>query len=152
LHVRPEPAFELTIGLRTCLASLRFGTGPKRSMGHFLGVEKRSFLIRGDDAATVHGGRTSRNLSIRGAGVSLGSIRVDTSRVQSPTPHARRLRSVDTYRQGPLRSMALDHDLPKFWIQSSLKSSKLSRMRRRRLPDPGPIPEGVREPIYIRKK
>jgi hypothetical protein len=26
------------------------------------------------------------------------------------------------------------------------------RMRRRQLPDPRPIPEGVREPIYIRKK
>ena len=31
-------------------------------------------------------------------------------------------------------------------------SSKNRRMRRRRLPDPGPIPEGVREPIYPRKK
>ena len=53
---------------------------------------------------------------------------------------------------GPLRSTALDHDLPKIWIQSSLESPKRWRMRPRRLPDPRPIPEAVREPIYIRKK
>ncbi len=47
---------------------------------------------------------------------------------------------------------SLGHGLSKFWIQSSLGSPKLSRMRRRRLPDPRPIPEGVLEPIYIRKK
>ena len=41
--------------------------------------------------------------------------------------------------------------MPKFWIQSSLGSSKHGRMRRRRLPDPRPILEGVRGPIYIRK-
>ena len=46
----------------------------------------------------------------------------------------------------------LDHDPPKFWIQSSLKSPKHCRTRRKRLPDPRPIPEGVREPICIRKK
>ena len=77
---------------------------------------------------------------------------VGSRRAQAPTPHARRLPSVHTYKQGPLRSIALDHDLPKISIQSSLGSSKYGRMRRRRLPDPRPIPEGVREPIYIRKK
>ena len=46
---------------------------------------------------------------------------------------------------------SLGHDLPKFSIQSSLESPKHRRMRRRRLPHPRPIPEGVREPIYIRK-
>ena len=39
-----------------------------------------------------------------------------------------------------------------FWIQSSLGSPESRRMRCRRLPDLRPIPEGVREPIYIRKK
>ena len=34
---------------------LRFDTGPKRSMGHFLGVEKRLFLIRGAEAAVTTG-------------------------------------------------------------------------------------------------
>ena len=35
------------------------------------------------------------------------------------------------------------HDPPKFWIQSSLESPKHRRMRSRRPPDPGPIPERV---------
>ena len=39
--------------------------------------------------------------------------------------------------------ISLDHDPPKFSIQSSLGSSKYGRMRRRRLTDPRPIPEGV---------
>ena len=42
--------------------------------------------------------------------------------------------------------------MPRFWIQSSLESPKHRRMRRRRPPDPRPIPEGVREPICPRKK
>ena len=53
---------------------------------------------------------------------------------------------------GPLRYTSIGHDLPKFWIQSSLESPKHCRMRRKRLPDLRPIPEGVREPIYIHKK
>ena len=53
---------------------------------------------------------------------------------------------------GPLRYTSIGHDLPKFWIQSSLESPKHCRMRRKRLPDLRPIPEGVREPICIRKK
>ena len=48
---------------------------------------------------------------------------VGCRRGQSPTAHARRLPSVHTYKQGPLRSIALDHDLPKISIQSSLGSS-----------------------------
>ena len=55
-------------------------------------------------------------------------------------------------RTGAQLPRGLHHDPPKFWIQSSLESPKLSRMRRRRLPDPRPIPEGVREQICIRKK
>ena len=54
--------------------------------------------------------------------------------------------------QGPLRYTSIDHDLPKISIQSSLESPKNRRLRRRRLPDPRPISEGVREPIYMRKK
>ena len=53
---------------------------------------------------------------------------------------------------GPLRYTSIGHDLPKFWIQSALESPKHCRMRRKRLPDLRPIPEGVREPIYIHKK
>ena len=53
---------------------------------------------------------------------------------------------------GPQQCADLCHDPTKFWIQSSLESTKNRRMRRKRLPDPRPIPEAVREPICIRKK
>ena len=53
---------------------------------------------------------------------------------------------------GPQQCADQYHDPPKFSIQSSLEGPKLSRMRRRRLPDPRPIQEGVREPIIPRKK
>ena len=53
---------------------------------------------------------------------------------------------------GPQQCADNYHDSPKFWIQSSLESHKNWRMRCRRLIDLRPIPEGVREPICIRKK
>ena len=56
-------------------------------MGHLLGAEKEFFLIRGRGRLTVKGGRASVILSIRDPEVSLGSPRVETGRVQSPTPH-----------------------------------------------------------------
>ena len=55
-------------------------------MGHFLGAENNNFVIRGDDAAVVHGGRACGILSIPAKEVSLGSPRVGTVHVQSPTP------------------------------------------------------------------
>ena len=55
-------------------------------------------------------------------------------------------------RTGAQLPRGLHHDPPKFWIQSSLGSTKHRRMRRKRLPDPRPIPERVRGPICIRKK
>ena len=55
-------------------------------------------------------------------------------------------------KQGAQQGAELWPKSPMFWIQSSPESSKHGRMRRRRLPDPRPIPEGVCEPIYIRKK
>ncbi len=57
-------------------------------MGHVLGAEKGIFLIRGDDATMVHGGRAGLILSIPAQEVSLGSPRVGTIHVQAPTPHA----------------------------------------------------------------
>ena len=53
---------------------------------------------------------------------------------------------------GPQQCADNYHDPPNFWIQSSLESPKLSRMRPRGSLDPRPIPEGVQGPIYIRKK
>ena len=77
---------------------------------------------------------------------------IGTGHVQSPTLHARALPSVDIYGQLSQPAIGPEPKSPKFWIQSSLESPENRRMRRRRLPDTRPIPEGVREPIYIRKK
>ena len=60
--------------------------------------------------------------------------------------------SVRYISQGSLRYTSIGHDLPKISIQSSLGSSERWRMRRRGPPDLRPIPEGVCEPICIRKK
>ena len=105
----------------SCPSIVQFATGPKISMGHVPGA-KNSFAVR--RRTRPQGGRTSEILSNRGPEVSLGAPRVATRRAQAPTPHARRLPSVHTYKQGPLRSIALDHDLPKISIQSSLGSTK----------------------------
>ena len=59
-------------------------------MGHFLGAKKGNFLIRGAEAAPrrtrPQGGRAGLILSIPVQEVSLGSPRVGTIDVQSPTP------------------------------------------------------------------
>ncbi len=52
---------------------------------------------------------------------------------------------------GPQPAIGEEHKSGKFCFQSSLKGSKRGRMRRRRLSDLRPIPEGVRGPICIRK-
>ena len=57
-------------------------------MGHVLGAEKGIFLIRGRQAAQGEGGHTGLILSIPAQEVSLGSPRVGTIHVQTPTPHA----------------------------------------------------------------
>ena len=77
------------LGTRACsrLSTVRFATGPKRSMGHFLGAEKIIFLIRGAEADEATGGRAGGILSIPAEEVSLGSPRVGTIHVHAPTPH-----------------------------------------------------------------
>ena len=77
----------------SCLSTVRFATGPKRSMGHVLGAEKGIFFIRGRGRPTVYGGRAGLILSIPVKEVSLGSPRVGTIHVQAPTPHAPALQS-----------------------------------------------------------
>ena len=66
-------------------------------MGHVLGAKKSYFLIRGAEADEAQGGRASLVLSIPAQEVSMGSPGVETIHVQSPTPPARPLPSVDTY-------------------------------------------------------
>ena len=53
---------------------------------------------------------------------------------------------------GPRPDIGLEHKSDNFSIQCSLGSPKNRRMRSRGPSDLRPIPEGVREPIYIRKK
>ena len=66
-------------------STVRFATGPKRSMGHLLGA-KNCFAVR--RRTRPEGGRAGLILSIHGPEVSLGSLRVGTIHVQAPTPHA----------------------------------------------------------------
>ena len=128
--------FESTSTHKHAIAATREGSSRTRAPGR-----------RG-----VRGESSRWNPPVRGPGGSQGSLRVGTRHGQSAIPHARPLPSVHTYKQGPLRSIALDHDLPKISIQSSLGSTKHRRMRRKRLSDPRPIPERVRGPICPRKK
>ena len=87
----------------TRLSILQFDTSPQRPMGRLLGAEKINFLMS-RYGRRHHGGRVGGILSIRGPEVSPGSPRVGTRHVQTPTPHARALPSVDTYQY---RSLAL---------------------------------------------
>ena len=79
----------------------------------------------------------------------LGSVLYTCNRLQRMRERFRQYIHIST---GPQPDIGPEPKSPKFWIQSSLGSSKNGRMRRRRLPDLRAIPEGVREPIYIRKK
>ena len=80
----------------SCSSIHPFDTGPKRSMGHLLGGEKIIFLIRDIDGPAMAAAPVE-SCQDRGPEVSLGSPRIGTRRGQSPTPHTRALRSVDTY-------------------------------------------------------
>ena len=117
----------------------------------YWGAKKIIFFIREiDDAAMAAASMEScRFVVLRSP---WGRFLVVSGRVQSPTPRARPLPASDTSAQDASQARCLHHKMPSFSIQSSLESPKCWRMRRRRLPDPRPIPEGVWEPIYIRKK
>ena len=78
------------------LGIVPLATSPKRSMGHLLGGEKIIFLIRDIDGPAMAAAPVE-SCQDRGPEVSLGSPRIGTRRGQSPTPHTRALRSVDTY-------------------------------------------------------
>jgi hypothetical protein len=118
-------------------------------MGHVLGAEKDKLLIRGRGRPTVYGGRTSEILSIPAKQVSLGSLRVGTIHVQSPTPHARALPAY--FGQFSHYCGPQNHELLGNGFQSS-QSPKRRRMRCRRLPTTRPTPRGLQEPICVRKK
>ena len=106
-------------------------------MGHFLGGEKNFFLIRDIDDPPWR--VTCGILSIRVEGLWGRSWSV--LRVQSPTPHTPPLPG-DT----PLKcalALCVAHDAKDF-DPGPYEELKHGRMRRRRLPDPRPIPEKSR--------
>ena len=65
----------------------------KEINGTRTGGQNTFFLIRGDDAAMVHGDRAGVILSIPAGEVSLGSPRVGTIHVQAPTPQTQALQA-----------------------------------------------------------
>ena len=116
----------------------------------YWGPKKLIFLIRDIDgpSMTAASVESCGFVARRSLGRRLGSVLDVGNRLHRTRGGFHRC----IHMQGPLRSIALDHDLPKISIQSSLGSSKYGRMRRRRLPDNRSNPEGVREPICPRKK
>ena len=111
-------------------------------------MEREKFYI--DDAtkagASMESCRFVAPGSLRGR---TGSVLYTCNRLQRMRGRFHRWIQIKT---GPQQSADNYHDPPKFWIQSSLGSPKRRSMRGRRLPDLRPIPEGVHEPINIRKK
>ena len=135
-------------------------------MGHFLGAKKLIFLIRDIDDAAMAGAsvESCRFVVLRSPRGRLGSELDVGSRLRrmrgrfDPCIHISKVLfffgvlDLTFENNPPLRYASIGHDLPKFWIQSSLESTKHRRMRCRRLPDPRPIPERAPKPICIRKK
>ena len=123
----------------------------KETNGTLTGGRKRIFLIRDIDDATRAGAsvESCRFVVPEVSWSRLGSVLVACKRLRRTRGRSHRWIHIST---GPQHCADNYHDPPKFWIQSSLESTKNRRMRSRRLPDPRPIPEGAREPICIHKK
>ena len=115
------------------------------------GPKKLIFLIRDvDDAAMAAAPAEScQFVVLRSPRGRLGSVRDTCNRLQRMRGRFRQYIHIST---GPQPAVGLEHKSDNFSIQSSLGSSKYGRMRRGRLSDPRPIPEGDCEPIWIRKK
>ena len=129
----------------------RIGNCRKRSLQNVLGGGKSNFLIRDIDgpAMTAAPRETCLCATLKSPRGRLRSVLDVRNRLRRMRERSHRWLRLST---GPLRSISIGHDLPKISIQSSLGSSKYGRMRRKRLPDLCPIPEGDCEPICIRKK
>ena len=87
-------------------------------MGHLLGAEKNNFLIRDIDDAPMAAAsmESSQFLVLRSPGGRLGSVLHVRNRLRRMRGRFDQWIQIST---GPLRSTALDHDPPKFSIQSS---------------------------------
>ena len=126
--------------------------GPEISIRNFLGVEKKKFNSRaptGRQKWSAASMESCRFVAQRPPGSRLGSILDMGNCLQRMRGRFHRYMHISTC---PQPDIGPEPKSPKFWIQSSLESPKNWRMRSRRLPDPRPIPEVVREPICIQKK
>ena len=90
-----------------------------------------------------------RFVAQRSLGGRSGSVPVVCNRLHRMRGRFHRWIHIST---GPQPDIGLEHKSDNFSIQRPLGSPKRWRMRPRGPPDLRPIPEGVREPIYIRKK
>ena len=96
----------------------------RNQWGHVLGAEKLIFLIRDIDDATRAGAsmESCRFVVLRSPRGRLGSELDMGNRLPRMRRCSQQYIHIST---GPLRSIALDHDLPKFWIQSSLGAPRI---------------------------
>ena len=117
----------------------------------YWGTKNVIFLIRDIDDATMAAAsvESCRFVVLRSPRGRLGSVRDMGNRLPRMRGRSHRWIHIST---GPHPDIGLEHKSDNFSIQSSPESPKNRRMRSRRLPDLRSIPEGVREPIYIRKK
>ena len=115
------------------------------------GSKKNNFLIRDIDDPAMAGAsvESCRFVARRSPGGRFWSVVDMRNRLRRMRERFHRWIPMRTGAQLPT---CLHHDPPKFSIQSSLGSPENRRKRCRRLPDPRPIPEGVQEPICVRKK
>ena len=115
------------------------------------GAKKIIFLIRDIDDATMTAAPVEfcQFVVLRSPRGRSGSGLYTCNRLQRMRGRFHRWIHVRTGAQLPT---GLHHDPPKFWIQSSLESSKRRRMRSRRLPTIRATPVEVRGPICIQKK
>ena len=92
---------------------------------------------------------TCQSVALRFPWGRLGSVQYTRNRLRRMRGRFDQWIQIKT---GPQQCAETYHDPPKFWIQSSLGSPENRRLRSRGSPDLGPIPEGVQEPICIRKQ
>ena len=113
----------------------------------YWGPKKLIFSIRDTDGPAMTAA-SMESCRICGPEVSQGSLLVGSRRAQAPTARAPPLHQSIHIRQGAQPTNQLEPQTLK--VRS--EQLKHRRMRRRGPPDPRPIPEGVREPIFPRKK
>ena len=125
--------------------------GQRDQWDTYWGSKKIIFLIRDIDgpAMTAASIESCQSVAPRSPWVRSGMVLDVRKRLRRMRGRFHRYRHMRQFSQP---AIVLEPKSPRFSIQSSLESTKRRRMRRSRLPDTRPIPEGVQEPSCIRKK